>query len=132
MPQYNPDPSQFSKLKGKVVVLTGMCYVSWQEQKPHAQYRGPPLILPSFPPSIFRAETPILGGANGIGAATVRLLHEAGASIVFGDVATKAAEALLSSLSNPSTITFLPTDVTKYADNIALFKTALQIYGSVE
>jgi hypothetical protein len=60
------------------------------------------------------------------------LLHEAGASIVFGDLATEAAEALLSSLSNPPTITFLPTDVTKYADNIALFKTALQKYGSVE
>jgi NAD(P)-dependent dehydrogenase (short-subunit alcohol dehydrogenase family) len=80
----------------------------------------------------FEAETPILGGANGIGAATVRLLYEVGASVVFGDLATKAAEALLSSLSNPPTITFLPTDVTKYADNIALFKTALQKYGSVE
>jgi len=132
MSQYNPDPSQFSKLKGKVVVLTGTYYVSWQEQKAPCQYHRAPPAIPSFPPSIFRAETPILGGANGIGAATVRLLHEAGASIVFGDLANKAAEALLSSLSNPSTITFLPTDVTKYADNVALFKTALQKYGSVE
>jgi hypothetical protein len=131
MSQYNPDPSQFSKLKGKVVVLTGMYYVSWQGK---SSVRVPlPRLPPASPPSsVFGAKTPTLGGANGIGAATVRLLHEAGASIVFGDLATKAAEALLSSLSNPSTITFLPTDVTKYADNIALFKTALQKYGSVE
>ena len=29
-------------------------------------------------------------------------------------------------------MTFLPTDVTKYADNIALFKTARQKYGKVD
>jgi len=51
---------------------------------------------------------------------------------VFGDLNRQAAEELLKSLSAPSTITFLPTDVTKYADNIALFKTALKKYGRVD
>jgi len=94
MSQFNPDESQFSKLKGKVVVLTG--------------------------------------GANGIGASTVQLLHKAGASVVFGDLNRKVAESLLESLGSPDTITFLPCDVTKYADNLALFKTALQKYGRVD
>ena len=84
-------------------------------------------------PSLER--TPLIfllsGGANGIGASTVRFLHEAGASIV-GDLDTNAAENLFSSLSNPSTITFLRTDVTKYGNNIALFKTALQKHGCVD
>jgi NADPH:quinone reductase-like Zn-dependent oxidoreductase len=75
MSQFHPDKSQFSKLKGKVVVLTG--------------------------------------GAAGIGASTVRYLHKAGALIVFGDVQDDAAERLLSSLSKPSTITYIHTDVTK-------------------
>lgn len=94
MSQFHPDKSQFSKLKGKVVVLTG--------------------------------------GAAGIGASTVRYLHKAGALIVFGDVQDDAAESLLSSLSNPSTITYIHTDVTKYAENIKLFKTALEKYGRVD
>ena len=92
----------------------------------------PSTCYPVVPSLNFGAETPILGGANDIDAATVHLLHEAGASIVFGDLATKAAETLLSPLSKSPTITFLPTDVTEYADNIALFKTTLQKYGSVE
>ena len=73
-----------------------------------------------------------VGGAAGIGASTIRYLHEAGALIVFGDVQDNAAEALLSSLNNPSTITYIHTDVTKYADNIKLFKTALEKYGHVD
>lgn len=94
MSQFYPDKSQFSKLKGKVIVLTG--------------------------------------GAAGIGASTVRYLHEAGGLIVFGDIQDDAAKSLLSSLSNPSTITYIHTDVTKYADNLKLFKTALEKYGRVD
>ena len=94
MSQFHPDKSQFSKLKGKVVVLTG--------------------------------------GAAGIGASTIQYLHEAGASIVFGDVQDDAAKSLLSSIGNPPTITYLHTDVTKYADNLKLFKTALEKYGRVD
>lgn len=94
MSQFHPDKSQFSKLKGKVVVLTG--------------------------------------GAAGIGASTVRYLHQAGALVVFGDVQDDAAESLLFSLSNPSTITYIHTDVTKYAENIKLFKTALEKHGRVD
>ena len=94
MSQFNPERSEFRKLQGKVVVLTG--------------------------------------GANGIGAATVRLLHGVGALVVFGDLATSAAETLLSSLGHPDTITFLTTDVTKYADQLGLFKTAHRKYGRVD
>ena len=55
----------------------------------------------------------VTGGANGIGASTVRFLHKAGASVVFGDLAVKDGEALVSSLGSPSSITFLRRDVTK-------------------
>lgn len=94
MSQFYPDKSRFSKLKGKVVVLTG--------------------------------------GSAGIGASTVRYLHEAGASIIFGDIQDEAAETLLSSLSHPQTITYIHADVTKYADNLKLFNTALEKYGGVD
>ena len=94
MSRFEVNRSDFTDLKGKVVVLTG--------------------------------------GANGIGASTVQLLHKAGASVVFGDLSTSAADKLISSLNSPDTVTFLKTDVTKYADNIALFKTALKKHGRVD
>ena len=50
----------------------------------------------------------------------------------FGDVQDDAAKSLLSSIGNPPTITYLHTDVTKYTDNLKLFKTALEKYGRVD
>lgn len=90
---FTPDPSKFSHLKDKVIVLTG--------------------------------------GANGIGAQLVRILHKAGAKLVFGDFDSTSGEKLASSLSS-SDVTFLQTNVTKYDENYTLFKTALDKYGRVD
>ncbi|KAK4991808.1 hypothetical protein LTR66_006452 [Elasticomyces elasticus] len=72
----------------------------------------------------------ITGGANGIGAATVRLFHDHGALVVFGDTAVGAGQALSSSLGDRAT--FVSTDVTDYAANVTLFKTAFQKYGKID
>jgi NAD(P)-dependent dehydrogenase (short-subunit alcohol dehydrogenase family) len=80
----------------------------------------------------FKASAVVLtGGASGIGAATVRLLHEHGAIVVFGDVDSTKAESLISSLPSAS-IDFVRTDVTSYSDNLNLFELALSKYGHVD
>ena len=74
----------------------------------------------------------LTGGSTGIGAATVRLLHNAGANVVFGDVNDSAAESLVSSLSKPHKIHFVKCDASKYADNVSLFKTAYATFGRID
>jgi len=56
----------------------------------------------------------ITGGARGLGAATVRLMAEAGAKIVFGDVLREEGEALATELGED--VAFLPMDVTEPSD----------------
>ena len=73
----------------------------------------------------------LAGGANGIGAATVRLLFEAGASVVFGDMDTKNGELLVEDIRSQEVL-FIKTDVSKYEDNLALFKTAYESFGKVD
>lgn len=72
-----------------------------------------------------------VGGATGIGAATVRYLANAGANVVFGDIAKEPAEKLVAEL-NSNDVTFMSMDVTSYADNLKLFRTAIDKYGRVD
>jgi len=72
----------------------------------------------------------LTGGANGIGAATIKRLHTVGAKIIFGDFDEKAGAALVKELN--TNIEFLKTDVSKYDDNLALFKLAIQKYGKID
>jgi NAD(P)-dependent dehydrogenase (short-subunit alcohol dehydrogenase family) len=73
----------------------------------------------------------LTGGANGIGAATVKLFHSQGAKIVFGDVNIAGAEEVIKQTSS-ETVHFQKCDVSDYDDNLALFKTALQKYGHID
>jgi len=66
------------------------------------------------------------GGSTGIGAATVKLLVEHGANVVFGDINVAAAH-------EPGTsATFLECDVTKYDDIYQLFKKTYDQYGRID
>jgi NAD(P)-dependent dehydrogenase (short-subunit alcohol dehydrogenase family) len=64
------------------------------------------------------------GGSRGIGLATVSLLASRGAKVVFGDIHEPA--------SVPANSSFLLTDVSRYADVVALFKYALKLHGRVD
>jgi 3-hydroxyacyl-CoA dehydrogenase/3-hydroxy-2-methylbutyryl-CoA dehydrogenase len=52
----------------------------------------------------------VAGGASGLGAATVRALHEAGASVMIADLNAELGEALASELGERAS--FAPADVT--------------------
>ncbi|GIZ43835.1 hypothetical protein CKM354_000704800 [Cercospora kikuchii] len=72
----------------------------------------------------------ITGGATGIGAATVKLLAQHGASIVMGDTNVQAASQLLENL--PGNLAFAKTDVSDYNQLYALCEQAFQLYGKID
>ncbi|KAK5194475.1 hypothetical protein LTR99_002976 [Exophiala xenobiotica] len=98
MPKFEPVPSSFSNLKGKVVVLTG--------------------------------------GAHGVGEAVVRFLYAAGAHTFFGDIDKQACQELVDGLqaerSSSASLCYVHVDVSKYEDNLALFKLAYEKHGRVD
>lgn len=80
-----------------------------------------------------RYKSNIHQGAIGIGAVLVRLLHDVGAHVFFGDVLDEPAQALEKELhSSAATVKFVHCDVTSYADNLALFDAAYQAFGRVD
>ncbi|OHF03111.1 short-chain dehydrogenase [Colletotrichum orchidophilum] len=67
----------------------------------------------------------VTGGSSGIGLATVNTLLSQGASVVNADVQPPAQQP-------ESAYTFVKTDVTIWADQIALFKKAKEVYGRID
>lgn len=86
------------------------------------------MTLPTSFPALEGKTVVLTGGASGIGEGYVRVARAHGANVVFGDrdqvLGNKVAEA--------HGATFVPTDVTSYADQLNLFATALQKYGQVD
>jgi NAD(P)-dependent dehydrogenase (short-subunit alcohol dehydrogenase family) len=80
----------------------------------------------------------LTGGATGIGAATVSHFCSLGAKVIFGDINVPQAESLVQTLAHrsPSSddpgVHFLKCDVRSHADNLALFKLAMNKYGRIE
>lgn len=77
----------------------------------------------------------VTGGATGIGRATVIRLHSVGAMVVFGDIASQPAIALVSNLNTSPSIgevSFFQCDVTKYDDIYNLVKSAYDKYGRID
>jgi NAD(P)-dependent dehydrogenase (short-subunit alcohol dehydrogenase family) len=75
----------------------------------------------------------VTGGANGIGAETVRTLHAYGAQVVIADLENQrgAAEKLRVSLDTPLRTLFHPVDVTDWESMKVLFKSSLEKFGAV-
>ena len=76
----------------------------------------------------------VTGGAGGIVAQTIRSYHSAGCNVVIADLpfAKDNAEALISSLSNPSRAMFHPTDIVNWDDMRALFRETQKRFGQVD
>lgn len=76
----------------------------------------------------------LTGGALGVGASLVRLLHSAGAHVFFGDILDSPGQALEEELSATSSthIKYVHCDVTSYSDNLALFDLALSTCGRID
>ena len=89
----------------------------------------------------YRGKTVIVtGGAKGIGEGCVRVFHEAGANVVFGDVDVDVGEALATELnenaayssSNNAIAQFQPCDVRHEAQLEALVGAAFAIEGRLD
>ncbi|CAD0086822.1 unnamed protein product [Aureobasidium mustum] len=78
----------------------------------------------------------LTGGALGIGAELVRLLHSAGSNVFFGDVLIPQGEALAKELSASSKqgqyVKFLYTNVSDHLSNLGLFELAYSTCGRVD
>lgn len=76
----------------------------------------------------------VTGSANGIGAQTIRSYHLAGCNVVIADLPfTKdAAEAAISSLSDPERAMYHPTDITSWSDVRALFRETKNRFGQID
>lgn len=61
----------------------------------------------------------------------VDFCFEKNAKVVFGDINETAGKDYASSFASPR-VRFVKTDITKYEDNVALFKDALQAFGRVD
>ncbi|KAE9365034.1 NAD(P)-binding protein [Stipitochalara longipes BDJ] len=72
----------------------------------------------------------LTGGATGIGRSTVRLFHQHGAKILFGDVADTHGLSLEKELGQ--NVKFVHCDTTKYSDQLKLFKEAEKRWGKID
>ncbi|HXH78301.1 3-oxoacyl-ACP reductase [Nocardioides sp.] len=70
----------------------------------------------------------VTGGCSGIGLATVRRFVEEGAKVVIGDLDDARGDELAQELG----LTYVHVDVTSKDDVDALFRTAKDVYGSVD
>ncbi|KAL7273935.1 hypothetical protein RUND412_003182 [Rhizina undulata] len=80
-------------------------------------------------PSLKGKVVVITGGATGIGATTISLLHDLGAHVVMGDTNSAAAEALVAPMKN---VHFIKTDVTDYKSVHALFQKAYSLHNRID
>ncbi|MDE2434675.1 MAG: SDR family oxidoreductase [Sphingomonadales bacterium] len=72
----------------------------------------------------------VTGGASGIGAATVRLFHREGASVVVGDLDAVAGKALVTELGDRAR--FQSCDVSRFSEVEALIGQATSAFGRLD
>lgn len=75
----------------------------------------------------------VTGGANGIGAETVRCYASHGAKVVIADLpsAARAAKILISSLSGHQVV-FIPVNICDWHETKELFKQTIQKFGQID
>jgi NAD(P)-dependent dehydrogenase (short-subunit alcohol dehydrogenase family) len=74
----------------------------------------------------------ITGGANGIGAATVRYFFEKGWNVCFVDTDSIKAEELLSSLGKPKEVSYVSADVREYQPLCDAAGHCMETYGGLD
>jgi len=74
----------------------------------------------------------VTGGCSGIGLATVRRFVEEGAKVVLGDINQGRGDEVVAELGGAGHATYVQVDVTDKDQVDALFRTAKDIYGSVD
>lgn len=72
----------------------------------------------------------VTGGASGLGAATVRAFHAAGAKVVIADVGVDKGQALATELGER--VVFCKTDITSEADGKAAVALAVERFGGLQ
>lgn len=72
----------------------------------------------------------VTGGASGLGAATVRCFHDAGAMVIIADVGTEKGQALADELGER--VTFAKTDITNEADAKSTVDLAISRYSGLQ
>lgn len=75
----------------------------------------------------------VTGGAHGIGAGTVRLLHQEGARVVIGDLQSEDGERLAAELAGAGgDVVFVRTDVAVESEVARLVDTAVERFGRLD
>lgn len=77
----------------------------------------------------------LTGASRNIGKAVAVELVSRGAKVVIGDILDKQGEETVQELNNSAgskVAAYIHTDVTKYDDNVALFKLAEKEFGGVD
>ncbi|KAK7911500.1 hypothetical protein PG985_013981 [Apiospora marii] len=75
----------------------------------------------------------VTGGSSGTGLATVELLLGLGAAVVSGDAQPPPApQVIYPSEGSAAFFTYVPTDISVWADLVRLFKRAMKIHGRVD
>ena len=72
----------------------------------------------------------VTGGASGLGAATVRAFHAAGAKVVIADVGVDKGQALAAELGER--VAFCKTDITSEVDGKAAVALAVERFGGLQ
>src|SRR5579875_2031041 len=77
--------------------------------------------------------TLVTGGSRGIGAATVRLMHQAGARVVFSYRSTEAqAKALVEECGGQDVCRAIRQELATVGDGEALIQAAVAVFGRVD
>lgn len=127
MSEIKVSEAQTGHLRGKVVVLTGK-----------KAYELSPQVPSQCPVESRKANFHLtVGGAQGIGAATVELLYDIGAHVFFGDWDEKKGRQLEQDLKsrtskNGGSVSFRQVDVRVHDMQLALFDDAHKAHNRVD